>query len=514
MQSPLILFSNSLNAKKEIGNKCTKIILDAKGGGGHVRAADSKESYLKSQGCSILRYSVLQDDDSEKSSWMKLFCYDMGKKITRDWRKKQNKGEMGLYTSLTAVQTLLYLNHHVFGHEVRGKLKNKLLKHPDVNEIVDTEYLFAKDFAREVHQLNKKRDKKVKYTLVLTDLPADIENMLYPLSMIDKKDLSSFYLEAPHAPPLTGKDSQQTVQYFKKQCPFLFDNDKILSLNTLSDSQRAEYNRTYYRKQYRNLRQLADDHFEFTYGPIRQPFIEIASGYSSFTKASPLNIQFKTNEGQKLFELTTGIKVKDNATTIEMPNFSLVSSIMLGSNAATQATLDYIKEQVTDYNMQLKENQNMPERYLYVFTGNCKKDSLFEKVCDLINQYKKKNILPEQFKIIPLEHQEADVIAQLYSVADECLIRSGGLSCMEVKAVCGGRVFIHSEYQGTKFTKENLFKPMLPWEIGNAKHVQAVLGKHRVQFVTPKSYKGLTKEINYPCRSLKDCMKYRKFRCA
>lgn len=561
------------------------LIIETQGGAGHIQAAKRKKQDVmkreedRLEESMVETISVLQDPTSEKESWMKLAFVDIGKGVIKDWNEKQKKGEMGSLTSLAMFQYQVRLGERIFGKKAGKKAFTTFTARPNMKEIYDTQNIFTPHFARAVnryveikkseekcrahnrlvgfnsflrqmpllrglssdlylHEIEHDPDFKLSYTKVMTDLPTKGEDFFVSLRLMKKKDLENFYLEVPHAAPLSDKiydvknreNLKRVLRNLSGKYPdegfdellkdIVRGDDEIIDYselyNYLNDEnnidKRRLYDIAYYVMQCPNLIDLAPDHFKFTIGPIRSAFEKKHEERKSPKEKSDVKITFgrsqaeKDKESNQLFIDATGIDIDigaDKKSTIEIPKDAEVEAIMLGSQAS-QKTLTYIDE----YIEALKDSDK--EHYLFVFTGNhfpasresdgSMKQSLYEKVC---NRIKEKQPL-EKIHIIPLENQDEHMIAQTFSVADEVLIRTGGLSSMEVEAVCkeGCRIFIHSEVEEDRrsFSSEEdfeevCFEKMLPWEEGNALHIQASRKDCSVKIVNTTSLNTIREQV-------------------
>lgn len=409
-------------------------------------------------------------------------------------------------------------NHH-YNHMVR--LNDFLRQNPILKVFSSSTY---------THEITHDPDFNLKYTKVMTDLPTMGEDFFVSLRLMGKEDFKNFHLEVPHAAPLTDKDYDQqnhinikeTLRELAQKHPekgfgellkdIIKSDDEVLDYQDLKDylqepqneDKRRLYDIAYYVMKCPNFIDLELDHYNFTIGPIRPEFVEKHESIQNQEKVQTKKISFERNQvredaiSNKLFLKATGIKFEKNPKEYSMKvEDSQVAAIMLGSQASDK-TLDYIDKYIEDARLNGEQ-----DRCLFVLTGNYKdpkpnelESCLYQKVCERIVELKASNQFPENLQVIPLENQGPQMIADTFSIADEVLIRTGGLTSMEVEAVCKDdcRILIHSEVEEdvSKYTKKEdfekaCFKTMLPWEIGNAMHIQATRGDDRVKVVNTTS---------------------------
>lgn len=557
------------------------LIIETQGGAGHKQAAQRKQFDLTTRSSEEEKFhsneteiiSVLQTPDSKKESWMKLAFIDIGKQVIKDWNEKQKKGEMGSLASLAMFQRQVQLGEYMFGQEAGKKAFTTFTARPNMKEVYDTQNIFTPYIARAVNQyVTIKKDEtkcsrynqrvrfndflrkipllsmfasdlylheithvpnfKLPYTKVMTDLPTKGEDFFVSLRLMEKSDFENFYLEAPHAAPLTDETYdvenreklKATLQNLARKYPTrefhtllheISQGDKeIVDYQTLykylnqenNIKMRELYDIAYYVMQCPNLIDLDPSHFHLTIGPIRPAFVQkyeerIGKKHKNETSIISIEQSKKNRDAQSSTVLELESKIPKEK--VEIPRNADVNAIMLGSQAS-EKTLKYIDEYIENFKKSEKEH------YLFVFAGDYslpikENDStklcLYEKVCQKIIDAN----LPENVHIIPLENQGEKMIAKTFSIADEVLIRSGGLSSMEVEAVCkeGCRIFVHSETEEDvdSFTSEEnfnqaCFKKMLPWEEGNGLHIQASRRDCHVKIVNTTSINKIRKRID------------------
>ncbi|MCS5711883.1 hypothetical protein [Candidatus Berkiella aquae] len=495
----------------------TILILTSEGGAGHKEAAaDSERQYakqVKKKQVKINKVFVLPAPDAKEKSWMQLFRHDFGKKGVKDWNDAQKAGDMKKIKSMVSVQ---WISEMLFGRNFEDNTFYELTKDQNTTHVIDTQAvnshrivgavahfnqiranpkrcerhnqlvrfnnelrkipalrLFA--LKRFSHEIKFSLDKKpIKIRKRMTDLPNNADHFFQSLKKINKWDLPYFELEAPHAPLLQSEVAKMSpeerrkadLDYYRKKCPNLFDKNGTPLIV-----------------------------IEFTDGPIKKEFLHYKEHPVDKNKDLSLNIKVAHQNELKMLKengvIDFGATLSPSQTvSFNIPAAAKVQSIMLGSQAAVSASLSYVDTEIAAHTQQ----HNPSEQYLFVFCGKHEgPDSLFAQLNDKIQQGKQSGQIPSTLKIVPLTYQDADMIAPLYSRADEAFIRSGGISCMEIEAVAQGKVFIHSEEKGNLLTEDELLKAMLFWERGNAEHVMQVLGKdkkgkRRVQAINPESY--------------------------
>ena len=151
--------------------------------------------------------------------------------------------------------------------------------------------------------------------------------------------------------------------------------------------------------------------------------------------------------------------------------------IILGSQAAQQATLDYVQNFV----FCMKKLYYPTKKYrLFVFCPNKTRDVLKE----IVTLIEEDTFFPSHLSIIPMSFQKEDTIARLFYRSDLSITRTGGQTAMELLGVSSGTIWIHSESKKANLPidEEVLLEGIPAWEAGNAKYL---IKKHRAKIVTP-----------------------------
>ncbi|HRE32009.1 MAG TPA: hypothetical protein PLD88_08550, partial [Candidatus Berkiella sp.] len=514
---PEISHPTTPGTEPETNEVPTILILTSEGGAGHKEAAlDSERQYaeqVKKKQVKINKVFVLPVPDASEKSWMRLFGKDFGKQGVTDWNKAQKAGDMKKIKSMVSMQ---WISEMLFGRNFENNTFYELTKDQNTTHIIDTQavnshrivraasqfnqirsnpkrckrfnkivqfnnalrkipelkFLALKKFSHEITYAPEKRPLKVRKRM--TDLPNNADHFFQSLKKINKNDFLYFELEAPHAPLLKAEADKMSpderrkadLEYYRTKCPNLFDKEG----NPLIV-------------------------IEFTDGPIKKEFLHYKEHPVDKSNDLSLNIHVANQDELRMLKESGVIDFNttlNQSQTIDfkIPADAKIQSIMLGSQAAVGATLSYVDTEIKIH----RQQHNLSEQYIFVFCGKHDgSDSLFSQLNDKIQKGKRSGKIPSTLKIVPLTYQDANMIAPLYSRADEAFIRSGGISCMEIEAVSQGKVFIHSEEKGNLLIEEELLKAMLFWERGNAEHVMQVLGNNqkgekRVQAINPESY--------------------------
>lgn len=505
----------------------TILILTSEGGAGHKEAASDSERYfaeqVKMKKIKINKVFVLPEPNSHTKSWMRLFGIDFGKQGVRDWNTAQKNGDMEKVKSMVAMQ---WMSEMLFGGKFSTNTFLELTQNQNTTQVIDTQAINSHKIVKSVAEFNRIRsnqerceryNKLVRFNNILrkipvlsflaidkyrheiqyapnnppikikkrmTDLPNKAEHFFQSLNKISAKDLPYFELEVPHAPLLRTDAIHMSIEerrlidfeYYRTKCPNLFTADG----NPLAD-------------------------FTFTDGPIKKEFLHYKDHPVDKSKDLSLNMKVANpNEVSMLKEsgaIDADASVSSTQTIhVTIPADAKVQSIMLGSQAAVEATLEYVDTEIAACQQNSDNNQ---EQYIFVFCGkHDASDSLFAQLNEKIRQGKSTGQIPKNLKIIPLTYQDANLIAPLYSRSDEVFIRAGGISCMEIEAVSQGKVNIHSERKGQQLTQAELLAAMLFWEQGNAEHVMQVLGldgkgQQLVQVTNPETYRMLKLNRNH-----------------
>lgn len=206
------------------------------------------------------------------------------------------------------------------------------------------------------------------------------------------------------------------------------------------------------------------------YTPVRKVFRELSKVDPSTISKIPIN---KGSASSLLDQVLQDTPVSFEGDKVEIKQEDGVYGLMLGSQAGFTSTKQYVQNVIE----KMKETPNR-NHYLFVFCGNnTDKNSLHQKLSEMILEYKKEGKMPSNLAVLPLENQDADCIARVMRRADGTLTRSGGLTSMELSIIKPQKIFIHT-------LSDSKDKGMPLWELGNAENL---IANDRAEFISTTS---------------------------
>jgi hypothetical protein len=321
----------------------------------------------------------------------------------------------------------------------------------DVDRVIDTQIMGTSAIIKALRFFNRRRKKKIHLEKVLVDLPTKkATHFFFAIKALSERDKKYFKLIT--IPPMLEK-GQTEEEFWRINC-----------------------NLTKKELQY-------EDYY------VRQSFIK----YRHLERKPEIMIIKTRYRDQEEFELIEKTIKRGNCQFITVPGeieFSispdtLVVTLLLGSQPASNATLNYVKKFIE---IARNKNSRKVPIHLFVFCANhrSKQSSLFKRVSDFIA---KMADYPPSLTVIPMSFQDDDVIASLFFRSDITCTRSGGQTAMELMSVGRGKIWVHSEAKGNgDFTNEELLQGIPGWESANASYLQRV---KNAEIVTPETFAPL-----------------------
>lgn len=435
----------SLSQSKEKPKKI--LIITSSGGGGLIQAANAKEQEARAKDPSaiIVRKDILKD-------WMGK---GFGKFCCNRWNGAQIKGDVATLTWLIWAQFLF--DYFCWPNFFFRSLW--ILFKMDIDEVIDTQPMGTSAIVKAIRIYNKKRDKSLKLEKVLVDLPTkQATHFFHPIKRLGKSD--RLFLKLTTIAPLL-EEGETAEEFWQKNC-------------RLSDS---------------------DIHYEDVY--VRQSFRKFQNKPRT-TDSFPLFIRYKNKEELNFLKKTCGrgplaFEIKEDEVHFSIAPQALVITVLLGSQPASEATLNYVKKFAQ---IARETNASKMPIHLFVFCAEHqpRHTTLFRKVVESISRMKE---YPKNLSVIPFSFQNDDVIASLFYRSDLSCTRSGGQTAMELMCVSSGEIWIHSETKKDSDKKkeislEQLLEGIPGWEAANACYLQKVCG---AKIVTPETFAPLARRF-------------------
>lgn len=411
----------------------TVLIITSSAGGGLLQAAVAQEQDVLSKNPHLktIQCDVLKD-------WLGL----LGKFSIQTWNTAQKKGDVFSQKFFVSFQ---WLFNYLAWPQAFFRTLNILLKE-NVDRVIDTQPSSTVAIMKAIRVFNWIRSKDLILEKLIVDLPTKKATHFFrPIKSLSKKDKK--FLKLRTIPPLL-ENGQTAEDFWQSFCG-------------MSES---------------------EVHYEDV--NVRLPF-KVLQGKSRGSASVSICLNAKNAEEIKL---THNALCKSNIhycleqdnVRFVIPENAKVVTILLGSQPASAATLNYVKNFV-----QLAKNTTKP-LYLFVFCANLQDDthSLFRKVSELVASVPD---YPEQLTVIPFSFQTDAVIASLFHRSDITISRSGGGTAMELMAVSTGAIWIHSEARkkNRQLTLKELLSGIPVWESESANYLLKLRG---AKIVTPDTF--------------------------
>jgi hypothetical protein len=413
------------------------LIITSSAGGGLLQAAVAQEQHILSQNphVQIIKCDVLRD---WVWSWLGNFCIE-------SWNSAQKKGDVksqGLYAFFHRFFDYVTWPN-VFLHTIRILFKN------DIDRVIDTQTTSTSAIMKAIRVFNWKKSKNVVLEKVVVDLPTKKATHFFrPVKSLSSKDKR--YLKLRTILPLL-EDGQTPEEFWGYHCG-------------LSES---------------------DIHYEDV--NVRQPF-RVFQGKPRVNEEISISFHFKNSEELELMQNSYGRgtiygSLHKNHIEMRIPREARVFTILLGSQPARVATLNYVKNFIHLANRFIKEPKPI---YLFVFCADHQPhaNSLFKAVSEYVKTVEN---YPSFLSIIPFSFQEDKVIAPLFHRCQATISRSGGGTAMELMAVSTVEIWIHSETKNKyrDLTLKELLNGIPVWESESAYYL---IKLRNAKIITPETF--------------------------
>ncbi len=408
------------------------LIITSSAGGGLLQAAiaQEQEALAKDPHVQTMQRDVLKD-------WVWKW---LGKFSIESWNRAQKRGDVFSQKFLASSQFLFdfIIWPSSFFHTL------SILFKEDIDRVIDTQPSSTSAVLKAIRLFNWRRSKKVVLEKLIVDLPTrKATHFFRPIKALSKTDKK--FLKLRTIAPLL-EEGETAEEFWQDSC---------------------------------GLSEL-DVHYEDV--NVRLPF-KILKGKAR--PQEPITIGFNVKSEEELLLMrnaytrgSISASVKNHEVVFDIPRDVNVVTILLGSQPARSATLNYVKHFV-----EVAKAIKKP-LYLFVFCANHVEKSLFLMVSQLtqsISDY------PPLLTIIPFSFQNDQVIAPLFHRSEITISRSGGGTAMELMAVSTGEIWIHSETKnlGTNPTLKELLSGIPVWESESALYLLKLKG---AKIVTPNTF--------------------------
>lgn len=422
------------------------LIITSSAGGGLLQAAIAQEQCILAEmpQAQIIKCDVLKD---WVWKWLGKFCIE-------SWNSAQKKGNVRSQIFLTNCHWMFdYLTWpSVFFHTLR------ILYKENIDRVIDTQTTSTAAIMKAIRLYNRTTKKNILLEKIVVDLPTrKASHFFRPIKALSKKDKR--YIKVRTIPPLL-EEGQTAEEFWQYYCG-------------LSET---------------------DIHYEDV--NVRQAFRSL-QGKPRAESSLTIALQFKSKEElywmEKSFRRgSIQSEIKGNHVQLDIPKEARVITILLGSQPAGLATINYTK-QFIQIARQLPADE-LPI-YLFVFCADHElhKVSLLQSVSQEVQSQEN---YPSFLSVIPFSFQSEEAIAPLFHRSNATCSRSGGGTAMELMAVSTGEIWVHSEAK--KKQKEPSLKDLLKgipaWESESALYLLKLRGAKIVtpDIFTPHAYRLLS----------------------
>lgn len=422
-----------------------QIIIDSRGGGGHIAAGKAlKARWDKEKGHETRTLDFMGDDMINS---LKLpFVGKMGDYSCERWNNAQMRGDINELKGVVGLQWLTDLIFYPIAVRKFTQYLRKLEKEPE--RVVSTQALCIDALARAILTVNKEKGWNMRLQVHMTDLPTDsATHFFHSLGNVGRhKELSklvSLYTPCdPHCKP--GETSEE---FWKR----MVGDVAVIRTNKL---------------------------------PIREAFFT-----HHCTIGQQADISVRVNHPHELDILRLGARrgeVPDRLPVDKKIHYHIrpedrVTTLMLGSQPPDKAVNGYFdafissakrEEMAFRASMGLSEEDAidgslLPQYYFFAFCGKPEDPSkpdetneLLRKVERHLETYSKERGgvgLPPNIRIIPFTFQDDDTLAPMLHRSNVAITKSGGSTCFELMQLHNDpahldlpddqkrTVFIHSE---------------------------------------------------------------------
>lgn len=416
------------------------LIITASGGGGLIQAANAKEQEEKAKDpyVMIVRKDVLKD---WMGAWFGNFCL-------QKWNRAQISGDVAALRFLIASQ--YFFDYCCWPYLFLCSFFT--LFKEDMDHVIDTQPMGTSAILKALRLYNYWKKKEIVLQKVLVDLPTKAATHFFrPIRRLTKKDKGSLRLMTI-APLL---DEGQTAEMFWQE-------------NCRMSETQVCYEDFCVRQAFR----------KFQNRPRTQ---------------EPFSLRFRFENEEELYWIRhicaqgfLPISIEENKTfCLQIPPDVKLTTVLLGSQPASQATLNYVKQYVEVLSSEVLSSKEMGENRFCLFVF-CSQHipgqmSLFQKIAEYLDQLKE---YPPYLMVIPFSFQNDEAIAPLFYRSDATCTRSGGQTSMELMCVSSGETWIHSEAVGKEPTVEALLEGIPGWEAANALYLKKIKG---AKMITPET---------------------------
>lgn len=417
------------------------LILTLTAGGGHIQAAKAKrlETRATYKDASIFEEDILFD-------WVFKYFGLFAKHL---WGDAQAQGNTFLLIMLSFG---LRIADYMLWVPFFFSALNTCLKH-DVDKIIDTQPLATSAVIKALRIIKWWKGKEIVYEKVITDLPTkEAAHFFSGIKWLRSKDWP--FIKVLTTKPILGKNETEQ-EFWKTQC---------------------------------NLPMSSIVYAPF---PLRPAFFEYKK--ETYTSTFVLDIPIQSPEDLHLTYKTLSygsVEAKRSKHLISIPIHpdDRVALMMLGANPTPKTIMTYTAHFIRS----LKERKATSRKdlfFIFCSTQIIIKPNLRKQILTLVEQTKN---YPKDLTIIPISHQNDQIVAPLLHRSNVALTRSGGLTSMELLTVSQGQIWIHQEPNCLPkfFPKIERFSyGMPPWERGNARYLELQKG---ARLITPDTFSQIS----------------------
>lgn len=393
------------------------LVITSSGGGGHLQAAIAKEQQLRKRypEGKIIKKDVLKD-------WVT----GLGKWGTHLWNQAQRTGNVAKLEWILQQQKfadILFWPGIFFG-TLYHLFKN------DIDHVIDTQPIGMSAILKAVRIYNRVKKKDLRVEKVFVDLPTERATSFFTtikkLSEKDRKRIRLITID----PLIEGGTLED---FWQRHCLL-----SVKEVQSQSFTIRQAFQSYQEKKREKDLFSLKF-HFQ--------------------SEAEKRYIQDVLSQSERFAHFS------ESFFSLEFTSSELLFTILLGSQPAYQATLDYVKALI-------KVSAKYPQKRvtLIVFCAHFseEKKTLFSYLTAFLDTL---NFFPKNLTLIPISFQKDTEIAPLFFYSDVTLTRSGGQTSMELLAVMQGKILIHSETKEKTCHLPILLKGIPFWEAENARYL-------------------------------------------
>lgn len=416
------------------------LIITSSGGGGLLQAAQAKEQEIRLQSPEILvvRRDLLKD-------W---FGKKLGTYFANRWNHAQLKGDVAAQAFCIWAQSVA---DWIFWPYLFCCALYTLFKE-DADRLIDTQPMGTSAILQALQIFNRRKKKQIFLEKVLVDLPTKkATHFFQPIKALSaqKKKLLKLITIAPML-----EEGQTAEQFWQENC-------------RLSEKEIC-YEDVYVRQAFRHYQKKEK----------AKESIELKIRFQSLEEMAAMRKSFERGKIQ--------VKILEKEVHFQIAPQDRVIAILLGSQPANVATLNYVKGFIE---LAKEEKKDKRAIHLFVFCADYEKgkNCLFEKVVDLVSKAKG---FPKHLSVVPFSFQKDDAIAPLFYRSDITCTRSGGQTAMELMCVSRGEIWIHSEAKKEKGQREPLKQDQLlagipGWESASAVYLERF---YQAKIVTPETF--------------------------